>query len=143
MSYTGELLELKQPNSDTYDPLPLSWILEKSYKPTPNQRLDTSQSKRDLGGVLHRTTMNHEPSKVEFELTPMTNTQIATFNAFMKAHYVNPGQRMFTLRYYNVEDDGYKTGTFYMPDPAYTIDTIDYGNRIIKYNKTRIAFIEY
>lgn len=143
MSYSGPLLELKQTTTNTYDVLPLDWISVKSYKPTPNQRLDTSDSVRDLQGHLHRVVLDHKPTKIEFELRPMTNTEVATFNTFMANHYISPKERDFTLRYYNQETDDYVTGHFYMPDPQYNINTIDYGNKVIKYLPTRVAFIEY
>ena len=143
MSYTGPLMEIKKLNSSVYDELPLAWIAEKSYKSTPNQRLDTSKSSMDMTGVLHREVLSHTRSKIEFELRANTNVGIAQFNAFMSEHYTNSAQRRFYLRYYDQETDGYKTGEFYMPDPTYNIKNIDYANKVIRYNTVRIAFIEY
>lgn len=143
MSYTGPLLELKRTNSSTYDELPLPWIAEKSYKSTPNQRLDTSKSSMDLVGILHRQVLQHTRSKVEFELRANTNVGVAQFNSFMSSHYINAGERKFYLRYYDQETDSYKTGNFYMPDPTYSIKNIDYANKVIRYSTIRIAFIEY
>lgn len=142
MSFTGALIQLKRSNSNTYDNFPSDWIVEKSFKPTPNQRLDTSDSKRDTTGHLHRTVLSYKPSKIEFNLRRMTNVEINAFNTFMKNHFTDPLKREFTMRFYNVETDNYTTGVFYMPDPEYTIRQIDTTKNLIKYEETRIAFIQ-
>lgn len=142
MSYEGPLMQMKRVGTSEYDDFPLRWIVETSYKTTPNQRLDTSDSKRAIPGVLHRTVLSHTPSKVEFNLCRMTNADIAEFNTFMRNHYTVPLKREFIMRLYNVEEDAYTEGTYYMPDPQYTIRQVDPEKHIIKYEETRIAFIQ-
>ena len=141
MSFDGQLMYVKNIISNTYDALSQSWIEATSYKISPSQRLDTSESKRSINGVLHRNVMSHEPSKIEFNLVPMNDTGITAFNTFMKNHYTVSKKREFVLKYWNVEVGDYLTGTFYMPNPQYQINMIG-KNNVIKYDKTRIAFIE-
>lgn len=142
MSYLGPLMEMKKLNGSGYDEFPLGWIIENSYKAAPNQRLDSSDSKRNTAGRMFRVVLDNEPTKVEFSLRPLTDADIAAFNSFMNDHYTVKKKREFVMRYFDVESGGYKEGTFYMSNPTYTIRQVDYHKKVIKYEETRIAFIE-
>jgi len=143
MSFDGTLMQMRRPSGSVYDNFPLGLIVTKSYKSTPNQRLDLSSSKRNLNGVLQRNVIRHMPFKVEFTLRKMTNAELSQFTSFMRSHFTDELQREFYMRYYNDETDSYNTGRFYMPDVQYQKDTVDLQNRVIKYAEARVAFIEY
>ena len=141
MSFDGELMYIKKVNASGYDAFPLQWIEFNSFKVTPKQRLDSSDSKRSLSGYLNRVVLDHEPSKVEFSLNPMKDAEITAFNTFMNSHYTVRKKREFVMKYWDVENGNYSEGSFYMPNPQYQIVRRD-KNNVIYYDKTRISFIE-
>ena len=137
MSYSGYLIKLGG-NSGTA--LPMEYIKVTGYNITPNQRME-AEAKRDVTGYLHRTTVAHTASKVEFNTPVLTNKQVDAMRTLFRNNWSSTIERKITLYYYDMETDSYQTGTFYMPDIKFQIDHID-GN-IIYYAETRIAFIEY
>ena len=120
--------------------LPMRYIKLEGYNITPNQRME-SEAKRDVTGVLHRTTVAHTATKVEFNTPVLTNSDVDAMMTLFRNNWSSTDERKLTLYYYDMETDSYKTGTFYMPDIKFTIDHID-GN-MVYYKETRIAFIEY
>lgn len=137
MAFSGYLIKLGGSSGTT---LPLKYMRYETYKVTPDQRLDYN-STRDSTGVLHRTALSHTASKIEFNLPRMTNTDVNAFMTLVKGVWTSTAERKLTLYYYDPETNGYKTGTFYMPDIDFTITNIK-GNTIW-YAETRVAFIEY
>ena len=120
--------------------LPMKYIKLEGYNITPNQRME-SEAKRDVTGVLHRTTVAHTATKIEFNTPPMTNKDVDAMMTLFKNAWSSTAERKLTLYYYDMESDNYKESTFYMPDIKFQIDHID-GNTVY-YKETRIAFIEY
>ena len=55
--------------------LPFKYIKVESYNITPNQRME-SEAKRDVTGVLHRTTVAHTATKIEINTPVMTNLDV-------------------------------------------------------------------
>ena len=140
MAFNGKLLELK--TNDTYVEFPLKYIKAESYEITPNQRMETSAN-RATSGKLVRTTVQHTPSKIEFETTALTNAEIKDINDKLSAAYSDSLQRKLKIRYYVPETDDYKYGDVYVPDIQYSIMRIDKTNLVVHYNSVRFAFIEY
>ena len=140
MAYAGYLIKLK---GGTAEVLPMKYMAISSYKANPDQRME-SDAKRATTGYMHRTTVPHTATKIEFE-TPaqMTNKDISTLNALISGHYTDVLQRKLVIEYYNNETDTYKEATVYVPDVEYNIDRVDNNNNIIYYNPIRYAFIEY
>ncbi len=128
MAFAGYLLKI---NSTIF---PNKYIQLDSYVSTPNQIMDVD-SYRDADGVLHRNTLTHTASKIEFN-TPCLN--LADKN---KLKIYIPTRKKLTLEYWNDDANAYTTGTFYVPDITYDIYHIT-SNDII-YKPIRIAFIEY
>lgn len=139
MAFSGYLIKLK---GGTVQELPMEYISIESYNCTPDQRME-SKATRATTGLLHRTTVEHKPVKIEFETPPMTNSDIATLNALIQGHFTDSLQRKLTIEFYNNETDSYRDATVYMPDTHYTINRIDKATNTIYYNKVRYAFIEY
>jgi len=138
MAFSGHLIKV---GGSLGTILPLKYIKLESYDATPNQRMET-EAKRDLTGVLHRSTVAHTATKIEFETPPMTNSDVETMMSLFRNAWTSVSERKLELEYYDTETDAYKTGTFYMPDIKFKINHIKPGNIII-YNSSRIAFIEY
>lgn len=140
MAFNGKLVELKTGNS--YVEFPLYYMKAESYKVTPNQRMESSAN-RAVTGLLHRTTVSHTASKIEFNTPALTNSDVNAIHTMLSNAYTDSLQRKLDLRYYDPSSDSYKTGTFYVPDIDYEITRIEKGSNTIHYNEIRIAFIEY
>jgi hypothetical protein len=138
MAYNGYLIKV---GGSAGTQLPMKYVKVSGYTATPNQRME-SEAKRAVTGVLHRTTVAHTATKVEFETPPMTNGDVNDMMTLFRNAWSSVSERKLTLQYYDMETDSYKEGTFYMPDVKFQIDHITDNNMII-YNGTRIAFIEY
>ena len=137
MAYSGYLIKVGGSGGTE---LPMKYIKLSGYNITPNQRME-SEAKRDVTGVLHRTTVAHTATKIEFNTPPMTNSDVDAMMTLFRTYWISNAERKLTLYYYDMESDSYQTGSFYMPDIKFQIDHID-GN-IVYYTETRIAFIEY
>lgn len=139
MSFNGYLIKL---GGSAGTPLPITYMRYDTYKVTPNQRMDLDPT-RDTTGLLHRNTLAHTATKIEFNTPRFTNSVIGTLNTLIQSAMSDRQARKIDLEYYDPETDSYKTGTFYMPDVAYQIVNVDAVKNIINYNETRYAFIEY
>ena len=139
MAYNGYLIKLKGGNGA--ENLPLKYIGLGSYSCTPNQRME-SKASRATTGLLHRTTVAHTATKIEFETPNITNKDVAALNRMIQSHYTNALERKIDIEYYDMESDSYRSATCYMPDVQYKISSITKNNEII-YGPIRYAFIEY
>lgn len=139
MAFAGYLIKVGGANGTE---LPMSSIALESYKVTPDQRLETSAT-RSVTGILHRTTVEHKATKIEFSTPPMTNFQISRMNDLFAGYYTVPLERKLVINYYDPETDGYRDATCYMPDVDYEINHVKAEENTIVYNSVRYAFIEY
>lgn len=139
MAFAGYLIKLGGSGGAE---LPLTYMKPESYVAEPNQRLE-SEAARAVTGVLHRTTVSHTATKVEFETPIMDNTQIAALNSLLASAMSSVARKDITIYYYDPETDDYKTAVCYMPDVKYTIRRVDTDANKIYYNSVRYAFIEY
>jgi len=139
MAYNGYLIKV---GGSGGTPLPMKYIKVEAYDITSNQRMETD-AKRDVTGVLHRTTVAHTASKVEFNTPVMTNLDMDAMMTLFRNAWTSVAERKLNLEYFDPETNSYKTGTFYMPDIKFPIDHIDEALNMIIYKETRVAFIEY
>ena len=128
MAFSGYMIKI---GSNIF---PSSFIAINSYKATPNQIIDLD-SYRDSNGLLHRSTLPHKATKIEFNTPPLTLAQKIEMQSLL------PARVKLALEYWNDEDNVYKTGDFYIPDITFEIYRHTANN--IWYNPVRIAFIEY
>lgn len=135
MAYSGWLIKVGD-----FEISAKSIIKADSYKVTKNsQDLD---SYRDANGELHRTSLEHQPNKVEFETVPMmTNVQFASLMANIQRNYINATEKSAYVTLYVPETDSYVTQKMYMAD----ITPQMYGtyDNVIHYDSIRFAFIGY
>ena len=139
MAYNGYLIKLGGSNGQI---LPNRFIAVDNYSCTPNQRME-SKANRAVTGLLHRTTVEHTATKIEFTTPYITNSELAELNTIIRTHFTNTLERKITIQYYDMETDTYKTAECYMPDVQYKIDHIDKSRNIVYYEGVRYAFIEY
>ena len=137
MAFSGYLIKVGGENGTI---LPMKFIKLDGYNIPPNQRMET-EAKRAVTGLLHRITVEHTASKIEFNTPNITNVDLNEMMTLFRNAWTDTSQRKIDLQYYDMETDSYKTGTFYMPDIKFEIDHIN-GN-VIYYKETRVAFIEY
>ena len=139
MAYAGYLIKLGGASGTA---IPMKYMALAKYKSTPNQRME-AKATRAVTGLLHRTTVAHTATKIEFQTPPMTNTQVAELNGLFQAAFTSSLERKLTINYYDQETDTYKNADCYMPDADYTIDHIDQATNTVYYASIRYAFIEY
>ena len=139
MAYSGYLIKVGGSNGT---PLPFKYMKASGYSITPNQRME-SEAKRSVDGVLHRSTVEHTATKIEFNTPNMTNTDVNDMMTLFKNNWTSAAERKLLLYYYDIESDAYKEGTFYMPDIQFPIVRVDNVKNVVYYGETRIAFIEY
>lgn len=139
MAYSGYLIKLGGSSGTT---LPMKYMKLEGYNITPNQRME-SEAKRAVSGVLHRTTVAHTATKIEFNTPNLTNAEVNAMMTLFRNAWSSTAERKLTLQYYDMETDTYKTGDFYMPDIKFQIYSADNVNNVLIYKETRIAFIEY
>ena len=139
MAYSGYLIKLK---GGTTENLPLKYMGIETYSCTPDQRMESSAN-RATTGLLHRTTVEHTATKIEFETPVITNSDLAALESLLQSHFTDALQRKITIEYYNNATDSYKEAVCYMPDVQYKISRVDNVHNIIYYEPVRYAFIEY
>lgn len=139
MAFSGYLIKIGGSGGTE---LPMTYMKAESYKATPSQRMEVKAA-RDATGVLHRNTVEHTATKIEFETPPMTNRDVATLMGLFRSNWSNENERRLDIEYYNEEEDDYITADVYIPDIQYPIYRIDLATNTVYYNPIRIAFIEY
>lgn len=139
MAYNGYLIKL---GGSSGTALPMKYIKVDGYDITPNQRME-SEAKRAVTGLLHRNTVQHTATKVEFNTPNLTNLEVDAMMTLFRNAWTIPGERKLSIEYYDMETNSYKTGEFYMPDIKFSIDHIDNTLNMVYYKETRVAFIEY
>ena len=137
MAFAGYLIKL---GGSSGAELPMTYMKPESYVAEPNQRME-SEAARAVTGLLHRTTVAHTATKVEFETPVMTNKEVVALNTLLTNNMTNTHRKDIKIYYYDMETDSYKTVDCYMPDVKYTINRVE--NNVIYYNPIRYAFIEY
>lgn len=136
MAFNGYLIKS---GDDTF---PLRYVYKESYKVTPNRRQDLDPY-RDANGKLHRNTLSHTASTIEFQTRPMWNNEFEAVMSWLRSHYSNSQEKKISLTYYCPDINGYKTGNFYVPDIEMTMDLVDTVHNKIFYLSTTLEFIEY
>lgn len=136
MSFNGSLIKFSGDN------FPLKYVFKESYKVTPNRRQDLDPY-RDGNGKLHRNTLSHTATTIQFQTKPMWNDDFDTMMSFIRSHYTNDLEKKLSITYFSPDTNSYKTGNFYVPDIEYTIDLVDTTKNKILYLSTTLEFIEY
>jgi len=136
MAFNGSLLKFSGDN------FPLKYVFKESYKVTPNRRQDLDPY-RDGNGLLHRNTLSHTATTIEFQTKPMWNDEFEQLMSFIRNHYTNTQEKKLSITYYSPDINSYKTGNFYVPDVEINMDLVDTVKNKIMYLSTTLEFIEY
>lgn len=137
MAFAGYLIKL---GSSSGSELPMSFMKAESYNVEPNKRLEAG-NQQAVTGLTRRTTLEHTPSRIEFDTPILTNVQLAQLTTLLQNNMSSTARRDITIYYYDMETDSYRVANCYMPDIKYTIRRIE-GTKI-SYKPVHITFIEY
>ena len=120
--------------------LPNSYLIQKGYSTTPNQRTELS-AVRDNNNYLCRVTSPNHKTTIKLTTGVLHLSDKLAIQSIMAKGLVNEVERKYSVTYYNDETNSYITSYFYMPDVTYSvIDTL--GNDII-YSSVSFELIEY
>ena len=138
------LIQIVVPNSPTRIKVPNKYISARSYECTPHQRQELD-SYRDATGKLHRNTLSHTVTKVEFNTPPMLEADLREFQNLLNMAQINSLERKGVFIFYCFDTGEYEQATCYIPDITFTPLkrlTINGSVKVVM-DKTRVAFIEY
>lgn len=134
MAYQGYLIKIGDYN------IPLSMIAANTYQALRSgQDLDST---RNENGILDRNALAHFINKVEFEVPSMkTNIEISDLLANIRRNFIDDVEQNVNATFYVPMLDDYITKEMYLPDVTFKMDIAT--KEYIKYDKIRLAFIEY
>ena len=127
-------------SDNTAVPIPNKYISLTSYVSTPNQRQDLD-SYQDNWGKLHRNTLDHTRSKLEWNTPPLFERELLSLQNILNSGIINSKERKLKIIHYCFDTHTYEQGEFYMPDITFTPLLIRNGEVLM--DKVRLAFIEY
>ena len=127
-------------SDNTAVPIPNKYISLTSYVSTPNQRQDLDSYQDNLG-KLHRNTLDHTRSKLEWNTPPLFERELLSLQNILNSGIINSRERKLKIIHYCFDTHTYEQGEFYMPDITFTPLLIRNGEVLM--DKVRLAFIEY
>jgi hypothetical protein len=127
-------------SDNTAIPIPNKFISLTSYVSTPNQRQDLDSYQDNLG-KLHRNTLDHTRSKLEWNTPPLFERELLSLQNILNSGTINAKERKLKIIHYCFDTHTYEQGEFYMPDITFTPLLIRNGEVLM--DKVRLAFIEY
>ena len=127
-------------SDNTAIPIPNKYISLTSYVSTPNQRQDLDSYQDNLG-KLHRNTLDHTRSKLEWNTPPLFERELLSLQNILNSGIINAKERKLKIIHYCFDTHTYEQGEFYMPDITFTPLLI--RNGAVLMDKVRLAFIEY
>ena len=127
-------------SDNTAVPIPNKYISLTSYVSTPNQRQDLDSYQDNLG-KLHRNTLDHTRSKLEWNTPPLFERELLSLQNILNSGIINAKERKLKIIHYCFDTHTYEQGEFYMPDIRFTPLLIRNGEVLM--DKVRLAFIEY
>lgn len=143
--FLGYLLQFVNPTTEKTYKFPNTLFYLDSWNITPDQVTDVD-SERDANNDLHRNVPGKVKAKIEFTTKDgMLLSEKFSMQAGMKTGLVNAKERKYYCKYWDDQENVYKTGYFYMPDIKYPIKQLtDCGeNSSLQYGPIRFSLIEY
>ena len=122
-------------------PIPNKFISLASYVSTPHQRQDLD-SFQDNEGKLHRNTLEHTRSKLEWNTPPLREAELIELQNIINSGIINEKERKAKIIHYCFDTHTYEQGEFYTPDITFTPMRIMPNGEVLL-DKVRLAFIEY
>ena len=121
-------------------PPPMPFLSPPAFSSTPNQRLETS-AERDQIGTLQRATLPNYKTKISFSTHILHLNEKIDFQSIINLSMANKLQRKCRVTYWNDETNSYYTSYFYIPDIEYTVMNAEKSD--ITYQPITVELIEY
>lgn len=157
MAYNGSLLwvaattadqtayantgRLKTISGTVYLSFPMSYMVERGYKSKPNIREEIKAYRDDNTRALTRVTAEGTKTSIKITTRELKDAEKIDLLKWFTDHESIALQRKITVLYFDMDTSTYKTGTFYRPDPEYTIKSI--VNNVLTWDAFDVELIEY
>ena len=86
-------------SDNTAVPIPNKYISLTSYVSTPNQRQDLDSYQDNLG-KLHRNTLDHTRSKLEWNTPPLFERELLSLQNILNSGIINSKERKLKIIHY-------------------------------------------
>ena len=132
-------------------------IRAETYKIIPSARQDVD-SYRDANGLLHRNTVEHTATSIQFNTIVLKEPKMVELMHFLNSHADKPEWK-FKIKYYNplkgqpyykgsgaskvINEAAFDTGDFYLGANHPVWEVYGTYNDEIFYKETEFKFIEY
>ena len=140
--WKGYLLRARKTDNDEWETFPMQYINEASYEVTPNQREEIKAYRNENTRNLHRVTAAGKKTSISFKTRPNLHLKDKiAIQRWFTSNENNHNQRRITIRFWNDEDNEYKTGDFYRTDIKFTIKKVTDDDII--YDELQVELVEY
>ena len=142
MAFEGYLFASCDANFKVKRVFPNKYIQFNSWSSTPNQREEIKAYRDDNTRNLTRVTAAGKKSVFSFKVrSPLHLAEKIDIQNFFTSAEIDKDQRKVNLRFWDDENNEYKTGTFYRPNTPFPIMKITEND--IVYGELTIECIEY
>lgn len=142
MIFEGYLFAACDANFKIRRIFPNKYIQYNSWSSTPNQREEIKAYRDDNTRNLTRVTASGKKSVFSFKVrSPLHLNDKIEIQQFFTDYEIDHEQRKINLRFWDEENNEYKTGTFYRPNMKFPIIKITDDDII--YGELTIECIEY
>ena len=142
MAFEGYLFAVCDANFNVKKVFPNKYIQFNSWSSTPNQREEIKAYRDDNTRNLTRITAAGKKSVFSFKVrSPLHLEDKIIIQKFFTDYEIDKEQRKVNLRFWDDENNAYKTGTFYRPNMPFPIIKITDDD--IVYGELTIDCIEY
>ena len=139
--FEGYFVSIINASTGLEEAIPNKYISLASYVSTPHQRQDLD-SFQDNEGRLHRNTLEHTRSKLEWNTPPLYERELEDLQKLINKGIINEKERKAKIKHYCFDTHTYETAEFYIPDITFTPMRIMPNGEVLL-DKVRLAFIEY
>ena len=141
-NFEGYLVASVNNSGNVIAPFPSEYMAFESYTSAPNQREEIKAYRDDNTRELFRITAEGMKSKIEFKTVKTLHLRDKqAIQSWISGATVDVHQRKVHIKFWDDENNQYKTGYFYIPNMNFPIKRIT-ENDII-YGEIDITFIEY
>lgn len=117
---------------------PNNLIAFESLKITPNQIMDLDPY-RDADGELHRNSLPHTSTSIEFSTPHLRQRDVELMNSFV----TKENRIRCEVEYWNPNTSSYDKGAFYIADIPYEIVNVNERTNVVLYKPVKVIFTEY
>ena len=139
MAYSGYLIKIKGTGNLSDYVLPLSYMLEKTYKGTYSV-LD-SDSKRNAKGKLIRTALSHKVPHCSVDFRPLSDTEVGEVMSNIRSRFTKTKEHKLSASVWIPMLNDYVTDSFYIPDTEFTVRQVT--NTSVEYDSFTLELIGY